>query len=175
MNKWMIWGARFPIIFGSTPISCRVVHSILDSSLEINQISEPAARFYSYCFTNKAPSWVSYPMTHPCIPRDPMAHRTSSEDDEQGVDPITETKRFLYLGSMKPFTEGDWIPRDWYIYLHSFLVDLYGIHVGKYTSPSHGMRHGYRISLTHSQVWYEAGDDMSSDLNPCLFAVYNST
>ena len=45
-------------------------------------------------------------------PRDPGEHRTS-EDERNGVDPITETKRRSYLGSMKPFSVSvsDWIPR----------------------------------------------------------------
>ena len=51
-----------------------------------------------------------------------LAHRTS-EDDGLGC-PNTETKRFWYLGSMKPFSEGDWIPRDAYIIISRMPVNL---------------------------------------------------
>ena len=36
-------------------------------------------------------------------PRDPISSPCPSDDERIGVDPITETKRFWYLGSMKPF------------------------------------------------------------------------
>ena len=42
-------------------------------------------------------------------PKDPIAHRTS--DDDEGVDPITETKRNVFRFHETILRFGDWIPR----------------------------------------------------------------
>ena len=44
---------------------------------------------------------------HPVLSLWILAHRTS--EDEQGV--YNHLRNAMYLGSMKPFSEGDWIPR----------------------------------------------------------------